>query len=241
MDYQNGKIYKLVSDKTDDIYIGSTCSSLTKRLTSHKAPSNGTISKQLFTDDAKVEIILIESYPCKSKDELRARERYYQTTMDCINKNKTSCVKIDFSEGKKEWMKEYRKENKEHIKEQNKNYEEENKDKIKERHKKYREENKDIISEKAKEYNENHKQEAKEYRDNHKDKIKEYNNNYYEEQKDKIKEKTKNYRLNNLDIIKQKQKIKHNCDCGGKYTNSGKSEHIKTTRHKLFLDKQTKP
>ena len=152
MDYQNGKIYKLVSDKTDDIYIGSTCSKLSDRLCKHKTPNNKTSAKALFTDDAKVEIILIESCPCKSKDELRARERYYQTTMKCINKNKTSCVKIDFSEGKKEWMKEYRKENKEHIKEQNKKYEEDNKEKIKERRKKYKEENRDIIKEKAKEY-----------------------------------------------------------------------------------------
>jgi len=228
MDYQNGKIYKLVSDKTDNIYIGSTCSNLSKRLSEHKTLKNKTSAKQLFTDEAKVEIILIESYPCKSKDELRARERHYQTTIDCINKNKASAVKTCFKEGKKEWMKEYRVENKK--------YEEENKDKIKECHKKYKEENKDKIKEKAKEYNENHKQEAKEYRDNHKDKIKEYNNNYYEEQKDKIKEHTKNYRLNNLDIVKQKQKIKHNCECGGKYTNSGKSEHLKTTKHKKFFN-----
>ena len=238
MDYQNGKIYKLVSDKTDDIYIGSTCSRLSDRLTKHKTPNNKTSAKQLFIDDAKVEIILIESYPCKSKDELRARERHYQTTIDCINKNKASAVKTSFKEGKKEWMKEYRQENKEHIKERNKKYEEENKDKIKERRQKYKEENKDKIAEKAKEYNENHKQEIKEYRDNHKDKMKEYNNNYYQKQKDKLKEQTKNYRLNNLDIVRQKQKIKHNCECRGKYTNSGKSEHLKTTKHKSFIDKQ---
>jgi hypothetical protein len=31
-DYSNGKIYKLVSDKTDMIYIGSTVRSLKERL-----------------------------------------------------------------------------------------------------------------------------------------------------------------------------------------------------------------
>jgi len=101
--------------------------------------------------------------------------------------------------------------------------------------------NKVIPTRTDKEYYNDNKDKAKEYRDGHKQETKQYNQKYYEEQKDKIKEKTKNYRLNNLDIIKQKQKIKHNCDCGGKYTNSGKSEHIKTTRHKLFLEKQTKP
>ena len=34
--YQNGKIYKLVSDATDDVYYGSTCLPLSKRTYGHK-------------------------------------------------------------------------------------------------------------------------------------------------------------------------------------------------------------
>ena len=36
MDYKNGKIYKIVSDLTDKIYIGSTTQPLYKRHSKHK-------------------------------------------------------------------------------------------------------------------------------------------------------------------------------------------------------------
>ena len=32
-----------------------------------------------------VEIIILESYPCNSKDELYMRERHYFETIDCVN------------------------------------------------------------------------------------------------------------------------------------------------------------
>ena len=35
--YQNGKIYKITSKQTDDVYIGSTIQELNKRLIHHKA------------------------------------------------------------------------------------------------------------------------------------------------------------------------------------------------------------
>ena len=36
MDYKNGKIYTIRSHQTDEIYIGSTTQTLTKRLSKHK-------------------------------------------------------------------------------------------------------------------------------------------------------------------------------------------------------------
>ena len=40
-DYQNGKIYKIVSNQTDKIYIGSTaCPRLCTRLAQHKSNYN---------------------------------------------------------------------------------------------------------------------------------------------------------------------------------------------------------
>ena len=37
--YENGKVYQIVNDFSDDIYIGSTCSPLSKRLYGHKKES----------------------------------------------------------------------------------------------------------------------------------------------------------------------------------------------------------
>ena len=39
VDYSKGKIYKITNDYNDDIYIGSTCDSLVKRLSKHKRSS----------------------------------------------------------------------------------------------------------------------------------------------------------------------------------------------------------
>ena len=85
VNYQNGKIYKIVSAQTDKIYIGSSCEKyLSNRLGGHKTQykhyqagkSNYISSIEIVKfDDAN--IVLLESYPCKDKNELHARERYY--------------------------------------------------------------------------------------------------------------------------------------------------------------------
>ena len=85
--YQNGKIYKLVSNISDDIYIGSTTYKLSERLYKHKLSSNLCHSKQMFVNNAKIKIILIELYPCSNKMELNMRENYVITTTNCINKH----------------------------------------------------------------------------------------------------------------------------------------------------------
>ena len=81
--YQNGKVYKIVNDVDDKIYIGSTCNPLYKRLYGHKSRGKGWQPEFTFYHHLNkvgwdnVRIILIENYPCKTMDELRARERYH--------------------------------------------------------------------------------------------------------------------------------------------------------------------
>ena len=88
MDYKNGKIYKLVSDETKKIFIGATCSSLSKRLYDHKReyeklkydPRTYVQKIEIFRtikNKENVEIVLIENYECKDKNELEARKRYW--------------------------------------------------------------------------------------------------------------------------------------------------------------------
>ena len=106
--YQNGKIYKLVSNISSDIYIGSTVNKLSHRLNMHKTKANKCVSKQLFTDDAVIQIILIESCPCNNKLELTAREHHYITTLMCINKHIPFVTDIVIVNGdRKEWQKAY--------------------------------------------------------------------------------------------------------------------------------------
>ncbi len=85
VDYSKGKIYKIVSNQTNKVYISSTCEKyLHKRLYNHKHNFKDQQNKKycyissfeiLKYDD--VQIILFENYPCKSKDNLHAREQYW--------------------------------------------------------------------------------------------------------------------------------------------------------------------
>jgi hypothetical protein len=77
------------------------------------------------------EVILIENYPCKTKDELHARERYWiENNNDCVNK--TIPTRTD---------KDYRNDNADKYKTYQKEYRHENADKIREKNKQYRIEN----------------------------------------------------------------------------------------------------
>ena len=137
-DYQKSKIYKLVSDHTDQIYIGSTCQKLCKRLGQHKRDCkvNKTpcMSKKLF-ELGKVKIVLIENVSCDSKEELLKHERHYIETMVCINKYIPGRTKSEYCQDKKEEIKEYLIKNKDKIKEYKKEHYLKNIDTIKERKK----------------------------------------------------------------------------------------------------------
>ena len=64
--YKDGKIYKIVSDKTDMIYIGSTIQTLNNRFNHHKVHKN-TNFKLIFEIDPNPKIVLLEEYSCKNK------------------------------------------------------------------------------------------------------------------------------------------------------------------------------
>lgn len=129
IDYKQGKIYKICSNQTEKIYIGSTCKSLENRFDLHKIAlkrwKQGLINKYSSFDlldkynDCYIE--LIELYPAKDKRDLFNRERYF------IEENINLVInKIIPSRTKKE----YYESNKIKIKRNMKIYYEKNKDKI---------------------------------------------------------------------------------------------------------------
>jgi hypothetical protein len=87
MDYENGKIYCILNHINSEVYVGSTCSLLSKRMHGHKVKAR--YSMEAYGSTAPIHkamhelghehfyIELIESYPCKSKDELKAKEGQY--------------------------------------------------------------------------------------------------------------------------------------------------------------------
>lgn len=154
LNYDNGKIYKIISDQSDKIYIGSTTKKyLSSRLASHvknfKAWKKGSYNKYVSSyeileyEDHK--IILIESYPCKTRDELRSREQYW------IEKFKDLCVNMYFAYGgtkgemkRREYIK-----HKDRYVEYHKEYHIKNSNKINERAKEYQSKNNDKIKQKV--------------------------------------------------------------------------------------------
>jgi hypothetical protein len=143
VDYNNGKIYKIVCNVTNLVYIGSTCKkSLVKRLEGHKATYKTYLNqKSNFMTSYKIlennnyDIILIEQYPCNSKQELHKKERFYIESIECVNKyipNRN--------------LKEYCIDKKEHIQEYQKDYYNDNIKQINEQKKEYYNKYKDLIN-----------------------------------------------------------------------------------------------
>ena len=122
VNYKEGKIYKIISNQTTDIYIGSTVSTLTKRLSRHKKGDSSSCEICKYDD---VKIILIEKYPCNDKDELRMREQYHIDNTDCINKRKafrTEKDKAEYKQDKVKYSREWNKKNYNRLKEDKQKY-----------------------------------------------------------------------------------------------------------------------
>jgi hypothetical protein len=137
VNYQLGKIYRIVDFTDDNVYIGSTCEkTLAHRLAKHVQDYKRYINEKFhFVTSFKIlennnyDIQLIEAFPCNSRDELHQREGYHiKNTPNCINK----CIP---GRTKKDSDKQYYENNKVIISVKCKQYYDDNKDKINEQRK----------------------------------------------------------------------------------------------------------
>ena len=94
--------------------------------------------------------------------------------------------------------------------------------------------NKNIPGRTMKEYYQDNCDYLKEYRENHKEEKTLYDQEYRNTHKEEIKLRDKKYRELNLEKIKEKTV----CQCGGLYTYSVKSRHLKTIKHQNYLKSQ---
>ena len=72
--YNNGKVYKIVNNIDNMIYIGSTTCKLCNRMNVHRYNMNNNKNATLYKHMRKLgvhnfSIVLIENYPCSSKDQ----------------------------------------------------------------------------------------------------------------------------------------------------------------------------
>jgi hypothetical protein len=86
-----GRVYKIICYETDNVYIGSTTKSLTKRLKQHERVHNNNmeyISSSEIIKGSNYEIELIEEVYFDERKELTDVEGYYQRFYEdrCVNK-----------------------------------------------------------------------------------------------------------------------------------------------------------
>lgn len=161
--YQKGKVYAIICRKTERRYIGSSCEpTLARRLSQHvgdfkkweKGEKNYITSFDIIKDNDYY-IVLLESYPCNSKDELRMCEQKHIDLCECLNKRKA----FQSEEGFKQYQKQHYEQNKDEKIKYAKEWREQNLDKISKQKKQYREQNHVEILEKKRQYYEKNRDE----------------------------------------------------------------------------------
>jgi hypothetical protein len=224
--YQNGKIYKLWSLETDEIYVGSTCSPLYKRMSKHKdslkrgQKSNYKLYQEMVKKGEETfRIELVENFPCTTIDELRKREGYWirelKATLNMKIAGRTpKDYRDEHKEEMKEYLKQYRKNNYEKLSKDQKIRRENNKDYIKEWKKQHYEANKGAIRAKH-----------KEYREKHRDVVLEKKKRYYHQNREKILQQM------------VEEVVCTICGCTGLKTNI--KRHERTKKHLQALEQQS--
>ena len=140
MDYKNGRIYQIRNTFDDDVYVGSTCQALSKRMAWHRENRKATAKQHrpiyVKMKEYGVEcfyIELIEEYPCENKEQLRKREGHFIREIATLNMCQAGRTN-----------REYKLDNHEQILLQGKQYYESHKEQITKYHEKYRLDNKEF-------------------------------------------------------------------------------------------------
>jgi len=210
------EIYKISSDYCDKFYIGST-RDFTSRKSRHKSdcnnPNAGNHNTKIYRTIRENQgwqnwnMVCIEIMENTTKLEAEIREEQWRMNLQATLNDRMVTRGYMTRE---EYVKQHKEEYKDYYKEWQKQYYQSNKDHYKEYNKQYKEEHKDY-------YNE-------------------YNKQYREEHKDLIKEQKKQYREKNQEQLRAQANQKHDCQCGGKYTNTNKANHSKSIKHQQYLD-----
>ena len=126
VNYQLGKIYKIVCRITGEIYVGSTCEpTLARRLVYHRSRCKAFNLNKKGSGFSSFQIILrgdyyidlLENFACNSSDELRKKEREYYDIIECINTIRPYQSVEERKADKKRNAKKYKANNRDHINE----------------------------------------------------------------------------------------------------------------------------
>ena len=223
--FDNAKVYCIRNFLNEEVYVGSTCQPLSKRMAKHKSSMNSTVKKgrKLYQEMTKLGadqfyIELLEEVKCENVEQLRAKECEYIRKIGTLNGLINGRTKEELTQ-----TQEY-------------------KDKKKEQDRNWYLNNKEYSN-----------QQSREYRENHKEEIKEWKKQHYEENKQEILEKQKQYHQENKEArnaqkreyyerTKAEQSAKRNvkllCECGVSYTKRNATRHQNSKHHQNFLNNE---
>jgi group I intron endonuclease len=90
VNYANGKIYCIRNYLDDEIYVGSTCNTLGRRMSGHREDCKKAKSSRLYDHMKKLGVSafyieLLEPFPCENIEQLNARESHYVREMGTLN------------------------------------------------------------------------------------------------------------------------------------------------------------
>ncbi len=91
MDYKNARIYQIRNNVDDDVYVGSTCQALSKRMDYHRRDLKHKNGQSVFHQKMRelgvdcFYIELIEECPCENREQLRKREGHYIREIGTLN------------------------------------------------------------------------------------------------------------------------------------------------------------
>ena len=153
VNYSSAKIYSIRSFQSDQIYIGSTTTSLNVRLAHHrkdyKRYLNGNFSymtsfELIKLDDCYIE--LIEEFPCQNREQLHKKEgEHIRKTPNCVNRRIAGRTGTEYRQDNadkcNQRSKQYRQDNPDY----NKQYYENNKQSRKQQMKQWRQDNKEHV------------------------------------------------------------------------------------------------
>ena len=124
--YNNGKIYKIVNSIDDMIYIGSTTCRLCSHMNVHRVFAKNNHNANLYRYMRELgitnfTIVLIENYPCSSKEHLLRRERHVFDLHDkqiLLNSNRPIVSSIEKKHDNNKYYKLWYNNNREYKKKQ---------------------------------------------------------------------------------------------------------------------------
>lgn len=249
-DFLDGKIYLLANRNTrKSLYIGSTTKSLDERMKGHiwSFYSDNTKNTPIYVlwrvlGQDEVVIELIESWPCKTKEELFEREGYWQQRYNPFCNVRQAGRSVEqWHQEHKEYVsaqrRVYREQNKKVISQKAREFREKNEEKIKLEKKVYYESNRGKILEKSKQYYLEHKhernQKGKEYYEKNKEHLMLKNKEWANRNPEQRKMAKKKYYEANKDKMNKLQKTKVECLLCGTQSSRGNfsSRHRKTKSH----------